>query len=87
MRVDNRTEYSTRELKLVFHQVVRDLLKKRPSWKAGWKRYGGDYRVQVGNRRKDDFLSGHAYVTLEPLYTTDGDHVLSSYPKRSTTCT
>jgi hypothetical protein len=68
MKVVNKTEYSTRELRLIFHQVVRDLLKKRPSWKAGWKRHGGDYIVKTGNRRKDDFTSGHAYIGLERIY-------------------
>jgi hypothetical protein len=62
MKVDNKTDYSTRELRLIFHQVVRDLLKKRPSWKADWKRYGGDYIVKTSNRLKDDFTSGHAFA-------------------------
>ena len=68
MKVVNKSGYDTRELRKIFHQVVRDLLKKRPSWAKDWKRYGADYTVKVGNRRKDDFISGHAYVGLEQIY-------------------
>jgi hypothetical protein len=68
MKVVNKTEYSTRELKLIFHQVVRDLLKKRPSWAPGWKRYGGDYIVKTSNRRQDSWLTGHATIGLDPVW-------------------
>jgi len=70
MKVANGTAYDTRELKKIFHQVVRDLLKKRPSWAADWKEHGGDYRVKISNRLRDDFTSGHAQIGLEPVWWT-----------------
>lgn len=64
MKVVNGTGYDTRELRRIFCQVLRDTLRQRPSWAGDWKRHGSDFLLKVGNRRKDDFTSGHAYIGL-----------------------